>query len=364
MSKKKLLFLSYAAYPLFDPKINGAHGGAEVDIFNIATHINKNLFEVHFIVGDYGQKSHQIIKGTHVYSAQKIRNASLYDGIKNFFSLFTLIRRINPDIIFTKAFGWLTVELILIKIILRKKLIFRSSHRKNLDGTVDSRPYGKPLRLLINHIDHFLIQNKEDLEILKKTYPSFTGKVTYIPNLHPIKKERALPFNQRSFFLWIGRSESIKNPKEYIQLAKLFPNESFEMILVKTNEAVYNETKTLAASTSNIFVREKMPHLDVFTYLAQAKYLITTSFSEGFPNIIIESFIKGTPVISLHTDFDNILKEKRVGFYSDGSLENIKKFIKNTQEKEWGILSKNAEELALKNFNITAKIIEYEKLFL
>lgn len=361
--KKKILFLSYAAYPLFDPTVDAAHGGAEVDIFNIATHINKGMFDVHFIVGDYGQKKHQTINDLHIHSAQKIENSSIFKGIENFLSLFLLIKRINPDIIFTKAFGWLTVELILIKILLRKKLVFRSSHRKNLDGTVDSRPYGKILRLLINKIDYFFIQNKEDRAIFLKTYP-FKNPITHIANLHPIQKIIPQKFSERKYLLWIGRSESVKNPEAFLELSKKLPNESFQMILTKTNEFIYTETLLKSKNIQNIEILEKMPHSEILEFFSKARYLITTSISEGFPNILIEAFSRGTPIISLHIDFDNIIKEKNIGFLGDGSIESLQHFIEKTTETEWDTLSQNAYVLATDYFNINNRITEYEEIFL
>lgn len=361
--KRKVLFLSYAAYPLFDPTANEAHGGAEVDIFNIATHINRNLFDVHFIVGDYGQKKYQIIDDIHIYSAQKIKNSSALMGIVNFLSLYYLIKKINPDIIFTKAFGWLTVELILIKMFLRKKLVFRSSHRKNLDGTVDSRPYGKVLRMLINKIDYFFIQNEEDRAIFLRTYP-FKNPLTHIVNLHPIQRIVPQEYSERTCILWIGRSEAVKNPGAFLELAKRLPNESFQMILTKTNESIYTETILKSKDIQNIKILEKMPHSKILEVFSKAKYLVTTSFSEGFPNILIEALSKGTPIISLHIDFDNLVKENNIGFLGDGSVESLKHFIEKTNEPAWNALSQNAYALAKNHFNISSKIMEYEKIFL
>lgn len=53
--KKRVLFASLAAYPLFNRKIHEPFCGAELDLYTIATHLDTSKFDVHFLVADYGQ---------------------------------------------------------------------------------------------------------------------------------------------------------------------------------------------------------------------------------------------------------------------------------------------------------------------
>ncbi len=54
--KNRVCFVSLKAYPLFNPDISSVFGGAEVDLYMLATELaNDERFEVSFIVGDYGQ---------------------------------------------------------------------------------------------------------------------------------------------------------------------------------------------------------------------------------------------------------------------------------------------------------------------
>lgn len=359
--KMRVLFLSYAAYPLFNPEAVGVHGGAELDLFNIATHLNKDKFEIHFVVGDYGQPDHEEINGVYLHTAQKIKNAFLVAGFLNFTSLFFLIKRVNPDVIVTKSLGWLTVETILTKIILRKKMIFRSSHRRNIDGYVDSKLYGKFFRGLINQIDHFLVQNGSDKKILLDTY-HFKNPVTHIPNLHPIEKKEPLPLSKRKNILWVGRCEIIKNPGAFLELARLNPQQSFQMILLDTNSQLYDEIQSQAKKIPNISISGKVPRDKIHRFFSEAKYLVITSSGEGFPNVLIEALAQGTPIISLRIDFDNLLSIDTVGYLGDGSVPSISYFINSTPDSTWINLSINAHKLALERFSIERGISAYENI--
>ena len=54
----QVCFLSLRAYPIFNTSVNAAFGGAEVDLYLLATEIAKDYgFRVSFVVGDYGQEN-------------------------------------------------------------------------------------------------------------------------------------------------------------------------------------------------------------------------------------------------------------------------------------------------------------------
>ena len=55
------------AYPLFNPQIKTVFGGAEVDLYLLATELAKdNDFAVSFITADYGQPPIETIAGVKI----------------------------------------------------------------------------------------------------------------------------------------------------------------------------------------------------------------------------------------------------------------------------------------------------------
>jgi len=55
--------------------------------------------------------------------------------------------------------------------------------------------------------------------------------------------------------------------------------------------------------------------------------VINTSNFEGFPNIFLEAWATGVPVISLNVDPGNVIKKRRLGICCEGSLERMKAAI-------------------------------------
>ena len=59
--KIRVCFVSPKAYPIFNPDIESVFGGAEVDLYMIATELAKDPdFNVSFIAADYGQADEEI----------------------------------------------------------------------------------------------------------------------------------------------------------------------------------------------------------------------------------------------------------------------------------------------------------------
>lgn len=360
--KKKILFVSMAAYPLFNKGAGLAYGGAELDLYNIATTLDPNNFEIHFLTGDFGQNESERYGEVTVHRGQKITNSNALSGAWNFFLLFRIIRRINPDIIFTEAAGWLTVECIIAKLILSKKLIFRSAHIKNINGFTDSRGYGYLYRKLINSIDCFILQNEQDLAVFRSNF-KFTKKIIVIRNLQTIPQTAPLVQEKRKHCLWVGRSEEIKDPWLFIEVAKLFPSRSFVMIAPETNRILFHELQESAKKISNLRFIPGLDREALMPFFAEALFLINTSRAEGFPNVILEALKHGTPIISARLDFDSILKEHKCGIISGDSPKHIAQKINSTSDTDWSNYSQNAYAFSQKHFNIINGIKEYERLF-
>ncbi|MDQ5976294.1 MAG: hypothetical protein QG664_207 [Patescibacteria group bacterium] len=361
--KKRILFVSMAAYPLFNKGAGLAYGGAELDLYTIATTLDSDSFETHFLTGDFGQNELEKYEQVTVHRGQKIVNSNYMSGAWNFLRFLNIVRKINPDIIFTEAAGWLTVECIIAKLLLGKKLIFRSAHIKNINGFTDSRGYGYLYRRLINHIDCFILQNDQDIPTFHSSF-TFTQKVLVIRNLQTIPQTDPLPQERRKNCLWVGRSEEIKDPRLFIEVAKLLPESSFVMIAPETNKALFHDLKKSAQEVRNLRFIPGLDRESLMPFFAEALFLINTSQAEGFPNVILEALKHGTPIISARLDFDSILKKHGCGIISGDSPEQIVKTINGVSKTAWSAYSQNAYAFSQKHFNIVNGIKKYEKLFL
>lgn len=128
-----------------------------------------------------------------------------------------------------------------------------------------------------------------------------------------------------SFFLWIGRLDSNKNPEVFLTLAKRCPDLKFMMII---SQARSNEwPHQLPTDLCNLSVKHMVSPAEMRAMHQKAYCLVSTSFREGFPNTFLEAWESGVPVASLHVNPDGILTSNELGFFSNGSIEELERFI-------------------------------------
>jgi len=98
------------------------------------------------------------------------------------------------------------------------------------------------------------------------------------------------------YFLFVGRLDSSKG---VIELINAWPDHAISLIICGTGPEEENIRATLKKTNqNNIMLLGKQPHDHVLQYLYHAKALIFSSqWYEGFPMILVESMMCGTPVI-------------------------------------------------------------------
>lgn len=358
--KQRIAFILLGAYPLFFPDENPAYGGAEIDTYSIATSLDKKLFDVHFIAGDFGQqKKTEIVHEITLYRGQKKNSGNIITSAQNFFRLATILLHVSPAVLFTKGVSWQTVEILLLGKITRSKIIVKSSHIRNIDGSLNRTLYGKIFFRLINLIDTFILQNEEDRSLFFNTFPHYRGDVITIRNFQEIPPRQARYFQKTA--IWVGRSEPFKRPHLLIDLALLCPEWHFTMVMPKTNSMIFEKTRERVQKISNItFIPGASAH-DLKSLYLQSSFLIATSENEGFPNTILESLKHSTPVLSF-LNFDAIIETNQCGAIAK-DITHMSEILQNQNETNWHVLSRNAHTTAKKYFDKNTGIIKYEKLF-
>lgn len=148
------------------------------------------------------------------------------------------------------------------------------------------------------------------------------SKLPVIAN--PVKKD----------FVYVGWLDKRKGIAEFFELVKRSPAHMFEVIgppRDKTGKSCYEELKTF----QNVFLLGELNHSDTLYYIGNSKALISTSPMEGFPNIFIEAWAYGIPVLSLFFDPGGVIKREGLGEVANGNLDklaNSLESVRNTDE--------------------------------
>lgn len=165
------------------------------------------------------------------------------------------------------------------------------------------------------------------------------------------------PWNERRYFLWIGKADEVKNPAVFVNLAKALPSIPFYMVLNASHTEI--ELCIRAGAPDNLVIVQKAARKDVPTLMSKAYALVNTSRFEGFPNALLEACRSGAPIISLHINPSEFLTKHECGIYTDGNFEKLAESCKQLFENEgaWSALSMNAEKYVSEN-HASEKILD------
>ena len=83
------------------------------------------------------------------------------------------------------------------------------------------------------------------------------------------------------------------------------------------HQGEYNRLKERAFRLKNMRFINAVPHKDMRSIFAEAKFLVNTSDFEGFPNTFIEAALENTPVISMKVDPNKMFSCHGAGICTD-----------------------------------------------
>lgn len=126
-------------------------------------------------------------------------------------------------------------------------------------------------------------------------------------------------------------SSFLQKRKGFVELFKLIeqsPNQTFT-IIGKPFGRVSSDLFKKLQNFKNVKLLGKLDHLESIIHIANSKALVTTSPMEGFPNIFLEAWATGVPVISYIVDPGDIIVKNQLGLVCNGQFDLLCSSIHN-----------------------------------
>lgn len=123
-------------------------------------------------------------------------------------------------------------------------------------------------------------------------------------------------------FIYVGSLDKRKGFEDFVEIVRRTPMHSYKVI-GRVRDATGNTLNEQLKHFNNVQLMGKLIHSDTINEISRSKALISTSPMEGFPNIFIEAWGCGVPVLSLHVDPGEVIKNEGLGFVADGSIERM-----------------------------------------
>jgi len=366
---RNLLIYCRVGYKLFNPKSAIVHGGAELDLYNIAIRL-ADSYRVYFLC----EKDDPFEKEEHIQSVRVVRIARLHKRLPlKLFSLaalfwetLRLLHKVRPAIIFQETAAFETGLLCGLKGSAR--FVYRVAHDMDIDRKfISYKPWvGKIYEFGLRNADQVIAQTRYQQDMLKAHY----GRDSVIVrNAQEIPDHGGLlPISRRSKILWIGRLTDMKRPRHFLDLAKANPNRSF--VLAGNYEDRTPYVRSLLeeiARIPNLEAHWFLNWRDVLSLYRDAAAFVVTSdpAGEGFPNVVVEAMKFGCPLYSLSWDRDELIASQQLGRIFNGDvplfISELESFLADHQGLER--FSSNAYKYASTYNNIANAMREYRRIF-
>lgn len=321
---KRICFISLSAYGYFNTeKITG--GGAQRQLYLISKSLT-DQFDVHFIVGDYGQPKVEKRKGVTLHrsyapSAGTERSNKLNKLIK----LLSTMVRVDADLYITRGVPKKAIIIDLLSNILRAPWVYNVA----TDDFTTYPPSGLPEKVapvyhkVVRDANRVIAQTDKQKKALKRNYDV---TATVIPNGYP-EPDNVKPHENREAFLWVGRADpKEKRPHIYLDIAEMVPNSTFRIAAIPGKNMEYTKkVEDRARNLSNVQYLGAVPPDEIHQYYRDAIAVINTSPAgkEGFPNTFVEAWRYNTPTIGLKVNPGRFVGIKNYEGFSDGDFNDL-----------------------------------------
>jgi glycosyltransferase involved in cell wall biosynthesis len=149
-------------------------------------------------------------------------------------------------------------------------------------------------------------------------------------NIIDLPKLLPEPMTGRTRIIFVGSLKAVKGVNSVLKLARDLPSIEFDVVgqpLDTIGRKVFADLKKL----KNVETHGQLSSEQTLNLIRQARALISTSISEGYPNVFLEAWSVGVPVVSLHVDPGGVLEKNGLGIVCHGNLEDMKDVLRSSR---------------------------------
>jgi len=212
------------------------------------------------------------------------------------------------------------------------------------------------------HADLILTQTETQRKLLLKRF----GKEG-VTLRNPVDLSGSFPrppegVNPGKIALWIGKSDQIKRPEILLQLASVFPEIEFAMVMNRSDPNIFQAV--MQNKPPNVKVLEWVPLEEGEKLFARAFVLINTSLFEGFPNTFLQAGKYGVPLLSFQVDPEGFIERNACGIVAQGSFDQFAKGFDLIRSDPAGHsrFARNIREYVERNHALEDKIEQLNQL--
>ena len=338
--KPKIAFLSSYAHVVLDPSNPANSGGAELQVALLAREVAAAGHDVVILGGDTGQPGISTLSGVRIRNAGKFHTGRMLEMLASIPRVIRLLRSERPQWVF--VLGWTAWLFVLW--LLRRPLGFRLGFICGLDTEVngtferENPVLGGLFVFAMRHCDiRFAMTRLQESLFHRRGLSCSFYRNLILPRQSPRDPRKPVDF------LWVSRCREIKKPLLFVQLARLIPEASFEMICPPEDRGLYRQIEEAAQGVANLKLLPGVPYHEIQQRYDAARVFVNTSDWEGWPNSFIQAGQGHAALLSLRVRPDSLFDDYALGFCCDG---NWQEFVGRAERlfKEPGLAERCGDE--------------------
>jgi len=318
----RVCFISLTSYAYFNSEAEVTPGGAERQLYLLGQE-STGEFDIHFVVGDYGQRQTEVRDGMTLHRAYTPgTDVRLARRPRQIYELYRAMERASADVYVFRGHRTKAAVTYALARLLDAKWVYNISvdSLADADGEGVARPQDAVFDRMLADADGIITQSQRQQRLLSD---SFGVDSTVVPNGYP-PRDGDIATESRDCFLYVGRLDSEqKRPHLFLDLAQRLPEEEFVLIGPTDFEESYAAgIERRAAALPNVDFRGRVAPEKIHDYYERATALVNTSASEGFPNTFLEAWRCETPVLSLDVDPGRFI-DSDAGCHAAGDMDRL-----------------------------------------
>lgn len=304
MNLPHVCFIAQHIYPVLSGHRGIAFvGGAEVQQSVQMRALRRAGCRVSVLVKDHGQPEVVDCDGITVHKIPDSGQRG-WPGLRFFYprmsDLLGLLRRVNPDIVFTQTAGEQVASAAVYSRLSGRPFVFAGASDKDfVMGPLPGMPaqHVAMYRWGLRSAQAVVVQNVAQLDLLKRHFQR---------DGHLIQNGYEEPLAQPGAFegtvLWAATVKPLKRPDHVVALARRLHHLRFLMVggpgVDRGAQAYFDGIARQARGLSNLTMTGHVPFRDVGAAFDGASVCLNTSDYEGLPNTFMQAWLRGIPTLS------------------------------------------------------------------
>jgi glycosyltransferase involved in cell wall biosynthesis len=213
---------------------------------------------------------------------------------------------------------------------LRRRFVFASAAVQDFNRPAWKRRHWWLFHLGVRLADEVVVQTAEQVQLCRDRF----GRQPIL--IKSIAEDAKTPASDPDAFLWIGRLSQHKQPMAYLDLARAVPQARFRMVGVEPPRHEQGvdaaELRRIVATLPNLELCSPRLRHELVPLYESAVAVVSTSVSEGMPNVFLEGWSRGVPALALTHDPDGVIQRERLGAFAAGSPTRLAELTESMWE--------------------------------